>query len=232
MSGLSIIAQARRPVPPEAYSVPMNILLAILRRCALPAVLLIVPAAWLPAAPPGFVPARPATQPVEQAPQPRQSESGTPTLRGDMALPEQDKYYDDTNPADPVLQKANQALRGFPLDRIGYIDWMKALRDGTIKPRSSLTGVGEMEVLDLDVIMRDTKEMPFVRFPHKSHTLWLACKNCHDGIFVAKAGANDVSMGEIFRGRYCGVCHDRVAFVTWFSCDRCHAVPQQAATQK
>ena len=34
---------------------------------------------------------------------------------------------------------------------------------------------------------------------------------------------------DIFRGRYCGVCHDRVAFVTFFSCDRCHAVPRSAA---
>lgn len=30
-------------------------------------------------------------------------------------------------------------------------------------------------------------------------------------------------MNDIFRGRYCGMCHDRVAFVTYFSCERCHS---------
>jgi hypothetical protein len=33
-------------------------------------------------------------------------------------------------------------------------------------------------------------------------------------------------MINIFRGQYCGKCHDRVAFVTFFSCYRCHSQPQ------
>jgi hypothetical protein len=36
-------------------------------------------------------------------------------------------------------------------------------------------------------------------------------------------------MADIFRGQYCGMCHDRVAFITFFSCMRCHSVPQPAA---
>jgi c(7)-type cytochrome triheme protein len=82
-----------------------------------------------------------------------------------------------------------------------------------------------MNVLDLDVVMKNTKEMPYVRFPHQSHTLWLDCSNCHPVPFVPKSGANPVSMNEIFRGQYCGMCHDRVAFITFFSCDRCHSIP-------
>ncbi len=80
------------------------------------------------------------------------------------------------------------------------------------------------EVLDLDVIMRNTREMPPVRFPHKAHTLWLACANCHPEPFEPRAGANRIAMADIFRGRYCGVCHDRVAFITFYSCPRCHSV--------
>jgi len=79
------------------------------------------------------------------------------------------------------------------------------------------------------VILKNTKEMPWVRFPHSSHTLWLDCSNCHPAPFVAKAGANTIMMADIFRGKYCGMCHDRVAFVTFFSCARCHSVPQPTA---
>lgn len=103
---------------------------------------------------------------------------------------------------------------------------MKALNEGLIKPRSKLSGGETMEVLDLDVIMRNTKEMPFVKFPHRSHTLWLACANCHPDPFPAKAGATAIRMADIFRGQFCGKCHDRVAFITFFSCVRCHSVPQ------
>ena len=42
-----------------------------------------------------------------------------------------------------------------------------------------------MQVLKLDIVMRNTAEMPYVTFPHESHTMWLECSNCHDGIFVA-----------------------------------------------
>ena len=77
--------------------------------------------------------------------------------------------------------------------------------------------------------MKNTAEMPHVKFPHDSHTQWLACSNCHDKIFVPKAGANAINMTKIFQGEYCGVCHDRVAFTTMFACERCHSVLQPGA---
>jgi c(7)-type cytochrome triheme protein len=67
--------------------------------------------------------------------------------------------------------------------------------------------------------------MPYVKFPHNSHTEWLACSNCHDKLFIPKAGANPITMEKIFRGEYCGTCHDRIAFITHTSCERCHSVP-------
>lgn len=135
-----------------------------------------------------------------------------------------DPFHDRANPAYETLQKAEAALAGFPADPKGLPDWMKMLEQGLIQPRAELTGPGKMEVLDLDIIMKNTKDMPWVRFPHRSHTLWLACRNCHDGIFIAKAGANAIDMNKIFRGQFCGTCHDRVAFMTVFACHRCHSV--------
>lgn len=148
-----------------------------------------------------------------------------PQKRSAAAQSDQNKFYDTGNPDYKKLQKANESLAGFPLDKTGYVDWMKALRSGTIKPRADLNSTKQMEVLDLDIIMKDTKDMPFVKFPHNSHTQWLACSNCHDKIFVPKTGANPVSMDKIFQGQFCGVCHDRVSFITYFSCERCHSVP-------
>jgi len=135
-------------------------------------------------------------------------------------------FYDPANPDYRTLQRHNDATRGLPRDPVGFPDWMRALSQGAISPRSDLSGKGKMEVLDLDVIMRNTKEMPNVRFPHRSHTLWLACSNCHPAPFAPIAGGNQIRMADIFRGQFCGMCHDRVAFVTFYSCARCHSVPQ------
>lgn len=138
---------------------------------------------------------------------------------------------DPSNPDGQRLQRIEEATRHLPYDATGFPDWMRALREGLIQPRSDLKGSGQMEVLDLDIIMRNTKEMPFVRFPHSSHTMWLACANCHPAPFKPQAGSTTIRMADIFRGQFCGMCHDRVAFITFFSCSRCHSVPQPAAAR-
>lgn len=145
---------------------------------------------------------------------------------------ERSDFYDPANPGNRALQRHDDATRQLPQDNVGFPDWMKALLQGGITPRSDLSGKGEMDVLDLDVVMRNTKEMPNVRFPHRAHTLWLACSNCHPAPFAPVAGANRIQMADIFRGQFCGMCHDRVAFVTFYSCSRCHSVPQEAKTPK
>lgn len=142
------------------------------------------------------------------------------------------QFYDPENPDLHALQKPDVALRELPRDRHGFVDWMRAIREGTLNPRATLDGRSAMKTLDLDVLLKDTREMPWVRFPHLSHTMWLDCSNCHPKPFEPRAGANDISMADIFRGKYCGMCHDRVAFITFFSCDRCHSVPQEAAGKK
>lgn len=134
--------------------------------------------------------------------------------------------HDPANPDRDRLQNINDATRNMKRDAVGFPDWMSALHSGAISPREGLLPGEKMNVLNLDVVMRNTKEMAFVRFPHLSHTLWLDCSNCHPAPFIPKAGANPIDMAEIFRGRYCGMCHDRVAFITFFSCERCHSIPR------
>lgn len=178
-----------------------------------------------------FLKAAPNVPPVVDAPT---AESETPvgeTHPARLAL-ERRPIHDESNPDFLRLQRIDDATRHMKRDVVGFPDWMAALRSGVIAPRAGLSATDKMNVLDLDVVMRNTKEMPYVRFPHQSHTLWLDCSNCHPVPFIPKAGANPVSMSEIFRGQYCGMCHDRVAFITFFSCDRCHSVPQDVSSRK
>ncbi len=151
--------------------------------------------------------------------------SRAPLLPADESL----KFYDTLSSAFDRLQTATGALAGFPTDRFGFVDWVQALEQGLIRPRAEIDARGSMDVLDQDVLMTDTREMPFVLFPHRPHTQWLACENCHDRIFKAEAGANDINMERIFGGEYCGVCHDQVSF-SFADCERCHSVPAAAVT--
>ncbi len=141
------------------------------------------------------------------------NDADAPPVLLDLSIPETGK-----------LQQAAEALSALPQDKRGQVDWMKALRQSLIKPRADLDGKQSMQLLQLDIVMKNTAEMPHVKFPHESHTQWLSCGNCHSQIFVPKAGANPVTMARIFRGEYCGVCHGRVAFSTLFACERCHSV--------
>ena len=134
--------------------------------------------------------------------------------------------HDPDNPESHQLQGLDAAIPASMRDKTGRPDWMRLLDSNTIKPRSSLDGTGTLPTLQLDIVMRNTKEMPWVRFPHRAHTMWLDCANCHDAIFVAKAGANAIDMTRIFRGEACGTCHGRVAFQPFTACERCHSVPQ------
>jgi len=164
-------------------------------------------------------PVSPASRPIKGA------------YRSEKAAENQNELYDPTNDAYSSLQKANEALAGFMLDKRTQISWMQVLRGKLIAPRADKLGVGKMEVLDLDIILKNTKSMPNVKFPHSSHTMWLACSNCHDQIFIPKAGANPITMQKILKGQYCGVCHDKVAFTMFNSCENCHSVPQQGGVQ-
>jgi c(7)-type cytochrome triheme protein len=143
-----------------------------------------------------------------------------------VPVPE-DGIHDPAVPSIQVLQAPYEAMANFPRDDQGIIDWVKTLDTGLINPRKSLDGTGEMFPVDFDIIFKNTQSMPHVRFPHRQHTEWLTCANCHPRIFIPQKGGNPVSMSSIIQGEYCGVCHGKVAFPPTLNCGRCHSVAKE-----
>lgn len=150
-----------------------------------------------------------------------------PKITGSVS-PRDDRYHDTDNNAIVVLQSPTKAMAEFPRDRRNEVDWVKTLDQGHIEPRADLRGESQMVTMDMDIIMKNTQFMPWVRFPHIAHTKWLACENCHPKIFLPKEHANPISMNKVLRGEYCGICHDKVAF-SLFICERCHSVPHEGS---
>lgn len=125
-------------------------------------------------------------------------------------------------PADMPL-----ALRDFPKDKFGYPDWVAAVKQGLLGPRPSLEEdvVEEPPAFNEDILFEiNDRLMNNVIFPHSVHNFWLSCKVCHPGIFIPKRGANDFSMYDNWKGRYCGRCHGKVSFQMkgFENCQRCH----------
>jgi len=97
------------------------------------------------------------------------------------------------------------------------------LNRGDLKPRFDLEDENRKPVvLDLNIVREVKGSMPDVVYPHKQHTEWLDCSNCHPSIFVPKKGANNISMASILLGEQCGVCHGKVAFPV-SECRKCHS---------
>ncbi|MBI5810544.1 MAG: cytochrome c3 family protein [Deltaproteobacteria bacterium] len=121
-----------------------------------------------------------------------------------------------------------QALDALPKDPAGNVSWTAAVVNGYINPRASLDpGVEDDPPLNLNIFIEaKVPLMANVIFPHSIHTYWLSCNNCHPKIFLPEAGANPISMDEIFKGEWCGRCHNKVAFAFWprENCVRCHIV--------
>lgn len=135
-----------------------------------------------------------------------------------------DGIHDPKGPAIKLLQQPGDALSKLAPDTAGnMVRWLEALEKGQINPRDTLRPGTKVRVLDQDILMNLQGGMPIVRFPHRKHTLWLDCANCHDELFKPKIGANDISMFQILQGEQCGLCHGAVAFPLT-ECNRCHSV--------
>jgi c(7)-type cytochrome triheme protein len=120
-------------------------------------------------------------------------------------------------------------ITDLPKDRFGLIDWADAIKSGAIKPAHSLDpNEKDMAPLDMDVVIfTKSKFQPDVIFPHKIHTMWLTCINCHPSIFPmnAKEANKMMTMPKIASGEFCGRCHNRIAFPL-SDCLRCHVKPR------
>lgn len=139
---------------------------------------------------------------------------------------ERDELHDPAMAELGLLQNPGEALSKLPRDGAGnQVDWGKALEQGYIRPYANIRSKTQINVLDLNVLRRNTGDMDMVSFPHKQHTEWLSCGNCHETLFKSKAGATKFGMFDILNGEYCGRCHGAVAFPLT-ECKRCHNVPR------
>jgi c(7)-type cytochrome triheme protein len=140
-----------------------------------------------------------------------------------------DGVHDPTSPAVRLLQQPAEALSRLAPDTAGNkVRWVEALQQGEIEPRTNIFPETKVNLLDLDNYLSIGGSMPAVKFPHRQHTLWLDCSNCHEHLFKSKAGANKLSMQKILDGEQCGQCHGAVAFPLT-ECNRCHSTPQHEA---
>ena len=147
---------------------------------------------------------------------PHKAEAATPTA----VIP--------PTPAGPPIEAITeweQASDVLPKDATGAPDWMAALAQGVISPRSSLDPKEDTppEPLPIEVELEPegNPDMKVV-FPHAAHTQWLQCPNCHPDIFQMQKGADKITMADVFAGQVCGKCHGKVAFDVATACPRCH----------
>lgn len=138
--------------------------------------------------------------------------------------PAEDGIHDPRNPGTQLLQSPVVAFSELPKDNVGNcVDWVEALNSGAIDPRKAVDNPNaHMLEFDLNIVREVKGSMPDVVYPHKEHTQWLECSNCHPKLFIPKKGANQMSMASILLGQQCGVCHGKVAFPV-SQCTRCHS---------
>ena len=139
--------------------------------------------------------------------------------------------HDPTNDMTLQLQPPATAFLAMPKSMAGnHVDWVKSLDGKAIAPRwDRLDPAANAVVMDLNIVREVKGSMPDVVYPHKQHTEWLDCSNCHPSIFIPQKGANQISMASILLGQKCGVCHGKVAFPV-SECRLCHSKKKVVAT--
>ncbi len=147
--------------------------------------------------------------------------------------PAEDGIHDPTSEGTYLLQSPREAFASLPKSNSGNrVDWVKALDEKHIEPRFDRFDPEKKPVVfDLNIVREVKGSMPNVVYPHKQHTEWLDCSNCHPAIFIPQKGANQISMASILMGEMCGVCHGKVAFPV-SECRKCHSQNKTAEAKK
>lgn len=145
-------------------------------------------------------------QPVE--PPPARAETDEYAPRREPSLPA---------PAIEAVIGVDSVLGLLPVDVAGGVDWVAAVRQGTIRPRpSSVEGEEAPAQFGYDLYLgKDSGPEGF--FPHSLHQEWVDCASCHPGIF--RQGS--VTPATVHEKDACGYCHGAVAFPIQ-TCERCH----------
>ena len=144
--------------------------------------------------------------------------------------PALDGIHDPDNAGTMMLQEPRLAFESLSSAKSGNrVDWVKALENNEISPRyDRFSDEARPVIMDLNIVREVKGSMPDVVYPHKQHTEWLDCSNCHPAIFIPQKGANQISMASILLGQQCGVCHGKVAFPV-SECRRCHSKQKEPA---
>ncbi|MFI4940590.1 MAG: c(7)-type cytochrome triheme domain-containing protein [Burkholderiales bacterium] len=145
----------------------------------------------------------------------------------DTSIAEPSKEYVEMIKA---LEKAspppnwNEIFKSLPKDKKNNIDWMAALAQNLIKPRPGIDEKTPESKTSKAEVLLSTSGNPsrYVVFQHATHTQWLTCTNCHPAIFARDGGADKITMDDIDAGKFCGVCHDKVALAPPAGCKGCH----------
>ncbi len=145
--------------------------------------------------------------------------------------PPQDGIHDPANDGTQLLQPPMDAFKALPRSPAGNgVNWVQSLEGNKIAPRYDKTDPKAAPVvMDLNIVREVKGSMPDVVYPHKQHTEWLDCSNCHPAIFIPQKGANQISMAAILLGQKCGVCHGKVAFPV-SECRLCHSKKKDTVT--
>lgn len=138
--------------------------------------------------------------------------------------PAEDGIHDPANDGTHALLPPLTAYGELPKSLSGNrVNWVTAIAQKKINPRWDRNDEkAEAMVMDMNIVREVKGSMPDVVYPHKQHTEWLDCSNCHPAIFVPQKGANSISMAAILLGEKCGVCHGKVAFPV-SECRLCHS---------
>lgn len=144
--------------------------------------------------------------------------------------PPEDGIHDPSNDGTHALQPPLTAFSALPKSMSGNrVNWVEAIGQKKINPRYDRNDPkAEPIVMDMNIVREVKGSMPDVVYPHKQHTEWLDCSNCHPAIFVPQKGANAISMAAILLGEKCGVCHGKVAFPV-SECRNCHSKKKDIA---
>ncbi|MBI2313867.1 MAG: c-type cytochrome [Betaproteobacteria bacterium] len=147
--------------------------------------------------------------------------------------PADDGIHDAANDGTHLLQPPAQAFTVFPKSTAGNgVNWVESLSQKKIAPRYDRKDPAAAPVvMDLNIVREVKGSMPDVVYPHKQHTEWLDCSNCHPAIFIPQKGANQISMASIILGQKCGVCHGKVAFPV-SECRLCHSKKKETAVSQ
>jgi c(7)-type cytochrome triheme protein len=122
-------------------------------------------------------------------------------------------------------QKFSELQAKLPKSKFGNgIDWSKALNEGFIKPKDSLSG-NSRQLANINKTLTLSADMAGISsavFPHVTHEKWLDCSSCHPELFnIKKKTTESMRMRNMLKGESCGVCHLFVAFPL-NDCKKCH----------